>query len=299
MAFRHEPVLLDEVLRYLGCRPGGVYIDCTLGGGGHAREILERTAPDGVLLGIDRDEAALAAAREKLQPYGDRARLVHANFRRLEAIWQESGLPAPQGILFDLGVSSPQLDEAERGFSYQADAPLDMRMDRTQSLTAWDVVNTWPRRELARIIREYGEEKWAQRIAGLIEKRRQRRPLETTGELVEVIKEAIPAAARRRGPHPARRTFQALRIAVNNELGSLEEGLVAAGHILAPGGRILVISFHSLEDRIVKHTFRRLAEAGELEIVTKKPVTPTEAEIARNPRSRSAKLRVGEKKAWF
>ncbi|MDI3538167.1 MAG: rRNA (cytosine1402-N4)-methyltransferase [Bacillota bacterium] len=296
MTFRHEPVMLDEVLYYLGCRPGGLYIDCTLGGGGHAREILERTAPDGVLLGIDRDEAALAAAGEKLEPYGDRVRLVHANFCRLKEIWQESRLPAPQGILFDLGVSSPQLDEAERGFSYQVDAPLDMRMDRTQSLTAWDVVNTWPRRELARIIREYGEEKWAQRIAGFIEKRRLRRPIDTTGELVEVIKEAIPAAARRRGPHPARRTFQALRIAVNNELGCLEESLVAAGHILAPGGRVLVISFHSLEDRIVKHTFRRLAGAGEIEIVTKKPVTPTEAEIARNPRSRSAKLRVGEKK---
>jgi 16S rRNA (cytosine1402-N4)-methyltransferase len=260
---------------------------------------LARTAPDGILLGIDRDEAALAAAREKLGPYGDRARLVHANFCRLETVWRESGLPAPQGILFDLGVSSPQLDEPERGFSYQADAPLDMRMDRTQALTAWEVVNTWPRRELARIIREYGEEKWAQRIAGFIEKRRLRRPLETTGELVEVIKEAIPAAARRRGPHPARRTFQALRIAVNDELGCLEEGLVAASHILAPGGRILVISFHSLEDRIAKHTLRRLAETGEIEIVTKKPVTPTEAEIARNPRSRSAKLRVGEKKARF
>lgn len=271
-------------------------MDCTLGGGGHAWEILARSAPDGVLLGIDRDEEAIAAARVRLAPYGERVRLVHANFSQLKPVWRKTGFPAPLGILFDLGVSSPQLDEAERGFSYQADAPLDMRMDRTQRLTARDVVNTWPREEIARILREYGEERWALRIASFIEKRRQEVPIETTGELVELIKAAIPAAARRHGPHPARRTFQALRIAVNDELGCLEEALTAAAEILAPGGRLCVISFHSLEDRIAKHTIRRLAAAGQLTVLTKKPVVPTPEEEVQNPRSRSAKLRAAEKR---
>lgn len=296
MAFQHRPVLLAETLTYLDCRPNGTYIDCTLGAGGHAHAILERSAPEGKLLGIDRDRTALQATREKLAAFAERLHLVHGNFRDLKSIWRGSGLPAPQGILFDLGVSSPQLDEPERGFSYQLDAPLDMRMDDTEELTAWEIVNRWPREELARIMREYGEERWALRIAGFIEKRRLRGPIETTGELVQVIKDAIPAAARRHGPHPARRTFQALRIAVNDELGALEEGLLAAGHILAPGGRVCVISFHSLEDRIAKHTLRRLAETGELELVTKKPVLPTAEEIEANPRSRSAKLRVAAKR---
>ncbi|BCV24682.1 MAG TPA: 16S rRNA (cytosine(1402)-N(4))-methyltransferase RsmH [Firmicutes bacterium] len=295
MRFQHQPVLLSETLAYLACRPGGIYIDCTLGGGGHAREILLRSTPGGLLLGIDRDAAALEAARERLAPFKERVRLVQGNFRELAGIWRASSLPAPQGILFDLGVSSPQLDEPERGFSYQVDAPLDMRMDKRQELTARQIVNTWPRHELARIIREYGEERWALRIAGFIDERRRRAPLETTGELVDVIKEAIPAAVRRHGPHPARRTFQALRIAVNDELGALKEGLAAAGHILAPGGRVCVISFHSLEDRIAKHTLRQLAAAGELELLTKKPVTPGEEEIQNNPRSRSAKLRAAER----
>ncbi|HHY92774.1 MAG TPA: 16S rRNA (cytosine(1402)-N(4))-methyltransferase RsmH [Firmicutes bacterium] len=296
MAFQHQPVLLAETLTYLDCRPNGTYIDCTLGAGGHAHAILKRSAPEGKLLGIDRDRIALQATREKLAAFTGRLHLVHGNFRDLESIWRGSGLPAPQGILFDLGVSSPQLDEPERGFSYQLDAPLDMRMDDTEELTAWEIVNRWPREELARIVREYGEERWALRIAGFIEKRRLRGPIGTTGELVQVIKDAIPAAARRHGPHPARRTFQALRIAVNDELGALEEGLLAAGHILAPGGRVCVISFHSLEDRIAKHTLRRLAETGELELVTKKPVLPTAEEIEANPRSRSAKLRVAAKR---
>lgn len=296
MAFQHRPVLLAETLTYLDCRPNGTYIDCTLGAGGHAHAILERSAPEGKLLGIDRDRTALQATREKLAAFAGRLHLVHGNFRDLKSIWRGSGLPAPQGILFDLGVSSPQLDEPERGFSYQLDAPLDMRMDDTEELTAWEIVNRWPREELARIMREYGEERWALRIAGFIEKRRLRGPIGTTGELVQVIKDAIPAAARRHGPHPARRTFQALRIAVNDELGALEEGLLAAGHILAPGGRVCVISFHSLEDRIAKHTLRRLAETGELELVTKKPVLPTAEEIEANPRSRSAKLRVAAKR---
>ncbi|MGI6604585.1 MAG: 16S rRNA (cytosine(1402)-N(4))-methyltransferase RsmH [Firmicutes bacterium] len=299
MKCQHQSVLLEESLRVLNCRPGGVYIDSTLGCAGHALEILWRTTPDGLLLGIDRDEVALAVARERLSAFAHRVLLVHANYRDLKAVWEESGFPQPQGIFFDLGVSSPQLDQAERGFSYQMDAPLDMRMDRTQSLTAKEIVNTWSREELARIIFAYGEERWAKRIAAFIEKRRLQRPLETTGELVEVIKAAIPAAARRRGPHPAKRTFQALRIAVNEELSGLEQGLAAASQILAPGGRICIISFHSLEDRIVKHTLRNLAQSGEFTVLTKKAVLPSAEELEKNPRSRSAKLRAAEKRVEF
>lgn len=297
MSFVHQPVLLQEVLAYLVQEPAGVYIDCTIGGGGHALAVLEQLSPAGFLLGIDQDQIALQAAAERLQTYRDQVKLVQGNFRQLQEIWQESALPAPQGILFDLGVSSPQLDEKERGFSYQEDAPLDMRMDQRQHLTAAEIVNTWPEAELAHIIRQYGEERWAARIASFIVKRRKQQRLSTTGELVDVIKAAIPAAARRRGPHPARRTFQALRIAVNDELGALQVGLEAARCILAPAGRVCVISFHSLEDRIVKHTFRAWAEENDFNILTKKPVTPSAKETEANPRARSAKLRVAMKRA--
>lgn len=291
MSFLHQSVLLKEALSYLDCRSEGVYIDCTLGGAGHAAAILDQSSPNGLLLGIDQDQAALSAAAERLEPYGSRAYLVQGNFRRVDEIWRASGLLAPKGILFDLGVSSPQLDEKERGFSYWEDAPLDMRMDRGQEVTAADLINTLPEAELAHIIGRYGEERWAARIAKFIVNRRNQQHVATTGDLVDIIKAAIPAAARRRGPHPARRTFQALRIAVNEELEALTEGLVAAGRILAPGGRICVISFHSLEDRIVKHTLRSWAEGGEFVVLTKKPVVPDSKEEDDNPRARSAKLR--------
>ncbi|HHT71658.1 MAG TPA: 16S rRNA (cytosine(1402)-N(4))-methyltransferase RsmH [Firmicutes bacterium] len=291
MTFLHEPVLLQEVLSYLACQPEGVYIDCTVGGAGHAAAMLDRSSPTGRLLGIDQDEAALAAAAKRLQPYGKRVQLTKGNFRCLDEIWQTSGLGAPLGVLFDLGVSSPQLDEKERGFSYQEDAPLDMRMDPKQAVTAATLINTLPERELAQIISQYGEERWAVRIAKFIGQRRQQQPITTTAQMVDVIKAAIPAAARRRGPHPARRTFQALRIAVNDELAALRKGLEAAGRILAPSGRLCVISFHSLEDRIVKHTFRSWAQEGGFTVLTKRPVVPSPEEAKENPRARSAKLR--------
>ncbi|MFY9189048.1 MAG: 16S rRNA (cytosine(1402)-N(4))-methyltransferase RsmH [bacterium] len=291
MTFLHEPVLLQEVLSYLACQPEEVYIDCTVGGAGHAAAMLDRSSPTGRLLGIDQDEAALAAAAKRLQPYGKRVQLTKGNFRCLDEIWQTSGLGAPLGVLFDLGVSSPQLDEKERGFSYQEDAPLDMRMDPKQAVTAATLINTLPERELAQIISQYGEERWAVRIAKFIGQRRQQQPITTTAQMVDVIKAAIPAAARRRGPHPARRTFQALRIAVNDELAALRKGLEAAGRILAPSGRLCVISFHSLEDRIVKHTFRSWAQEGGFTVLTKRPVVPSPEEAKENPRARSAKLR--------
>ncbi|MGQ9779757.1 MAG: 16S rRNA (cytosine(1402)-N(4))-methyltransferase RsmH [Bacillota bacterium] len=307
--FLHLPVLAQEVSTFLAPRPGGVYVDATVGGAGHAEMIARAIAPDGVLVGIDRDRSALAAAEERLRETGIRFFLVHENFAHLAAILRRLGMGPVQGILFDLGVSSPQLDDPARGFSYQKDAPLDMRMDRDQALTARWLVNEAAEEELARIIREYGEERWAARIARFIVRHRQKRPIETTGELAEIVKAAIPARARRSGPHPARRTFQALRIAVNDELGSLAQGLVAAVDSLAPGGRIVVISFHSLEDRLVKEEFARRARrcrcpegapvcrcgGPELQILTKKPVTPTQEELAANPRARSAKLRAAEK----
>ncbi|NMA55173.1 MAG: 16S rRNA (cytosine(1402)-N(4))-methyltransferase RsmH [Firmicutes bacterium] len=295
MSFVHEPVLVQQVLSYLVHEPEGVYIDCTVGGGGHAGAILDLLAPNGFLLGIDADQDALAATAARLRVYGERVRLVKNNFRYLDEIWHDSGWPAPQGILFDLGVSSPQLDQKERGFSYHEDAPLDMRMDGEQPVTAATLVNNLTERELAHIIRKYGEERWSARIAQFIVQHRQREPINTTLQLVDVIKAAIPVAARRRGPHPARRTFQALRIAVNDELRALDEALQAAKRILASGGRLCVISFHSLEDRIVKHTFRAWARQGKVTILTKKPVTPAQAEIEVNPRSRSAKLRAVER----
>lgn len=313
-AGEHRSVLLAEAVDWLACRTGGVYVDCTLGGGGHAAAILAASAPDGRLLGLDQDETALARAGERLaeEVRQGRAMLVRENFAALADVAERVGLDQVDGVLFDLGVSSFQLDEAERGFSYQAEAPLDMRMDRRRPVSAAELVNTAPPEELARIIRDYGEERWARRIAQAVAERRRRSPLRTTGELVDTIKAAIPAAARRQGPHPARRTFQALRIAVNDELGALQTGLRAAISLLRPGGRLVAISFHSLEDRIVKRTMAEAARGclcppeapvcvcghqPELRILTRRPVEPSAEETAENPRARSAKLRAAERLA--
>ncbi len=310
--FVHEPVLAQEVLRYLAPRPGGIYVDATVGGGGHAALILSQGGPGTRLIGLDRDPAALAASQDRLQTWAPNVALRRGNFAQLEALvapvleaWGVSGV---DGVLFDLGVSSPQLDNPQRGFTYRADAPLDMRMDPTQGPTAADLVNRLSAAELRRILWEYGEERWAPRIAAFIEDRRRRAPILTTGELEDVVKAAIPARARRAGGHPARRTFQALRIAVNGELEALTLALPQAVRLLRPGGRLVVISFHSLEDRLVKRTLAALAggaadretwphgaSGGLLRLLTRKPVVPTEDEVARNSRARSAKLRAAER----
>ncbi|AEE96786.1 S-adenosyl-methyltransferase MraW [Mahella australiensis 50-1 BON] len=306
----HKPVLVEEVMQYMSCRKGGIYIDGTIGGGGHALEICRRIDGDGLLIGIDKDDEALAHAAETLKEYSSCVRLIKGDFRYMKALVNGIEVNEVDGVLLDLGVSSHQLDDAGRGFSYNAEAVLDMRMDKQQLLTAKDVVNTYDEKRLYEIIKDYGEERWAKRIASFIVKERQRYPIETTGQLVEVIKRAIPAAARREGPHPARRTFQAIRIEVNDELNSIKEGLIQAMDCLKPGGRLCVISFHSLEDRLVKDTFRRwqnpctcppdtpLCVCGNkpvAAIVTKKPVIATPDEVESNPRARSAKLRVCEK----
>lgn len=306
MAFHHIPVLLAETLDALAVAPGAIYVDCTLGGAGHSTEILQRTAPDGILIGLDQDENALRAAGERLAPYGERARLVKTNFEHVATVVERLGLGPVDGVMMDIGVSSHQLDEGERGFSYHQDAPLDMRMDRDNPVSASTVVNEWDEAEIARILWEYSEERWSKRIAQFIAAERQVRPIATTGELVEIIKKAIPAGARREGGHPGRRTFQAIRIAVNDELGVLERGLEGALQALKPGGRLAVITFHSLEDRIVKQTFNRwvkpctcppeipvcvCGKAQLAEHVTRKPVKASAAELEQNPRSRSATLR--------
>lgn len=298
------------MLEYLNIAPGERIVDCTLGGAGHSAAILERLGPEGMLIGLDRDPAALAAASERLRPFEGRVHLVHANFDRLEEALKSLDITEVNGVLYDLGVSSPQLDVAERGFSFHEDAALDMRMDPGSPVTAADLVNDLPVSELADIIRRYGEERWAGRIARFIDEARKRAPVTTTGQLAEIVKNAVPAAARRTGPHPARRTFQALRIAVNNELEALETSLRQAVDMLAPRGRICVISYHSLEDRIVKRIFRdyavhckcppglpvcRCGVVPKLKLITRRPVQPSEAEILENPRARSAKLRVAEK----
>lgn len=294
MEFHHDPVLLSEVLKFLDPQPGEIFVDATVGGGGHACALLERLQPGGFLLGLDRDAEALEAAARKLQSIGAAFKLVRASFSQLPAILAQENLPGVDGLLFDLGVSSYQLDNPERGFTYQLEGPLDMRMDREQKTTAADIINTRPEEELAKIFREYGEERWAGRIAKFIAQARKRSPITTTGELVEIIKAAIPARARRSGPHPAKRTFQALRIAINDELGELKRALAELETLLRPGGRVVVISFHSLEDRIVKETFKSLSSKF-LEILTPKPVVPTPEEVARNPRARSAKLRAARR----
>ncbi|MGI6703055.1 MAG: 16S rRNA (cytosine(1402)-N(4))-methyltransferase RsmH [Clostridia bacterium] len=310
MGFEHRTVLLDETVEYLRVRPNGIYVDATLGGGGHSLEIVKRLGSGGRLIGIDRDQNAVRAAGKRLEAYLDRTALMHGNFRDIAALVRSCGEKAVDGIVMDLGVSSHQLDEGERGFSYMQDAPLDMRMDRGQELNALEVVNGYDEERLASIIAGYGEERWAKRIATFIVQERKRAPIETTGKLVEVIKAAIPAGARRKGPHPAKRTFQALRIEVNDELGILERAIRDGIGLLKEGGRICVITFHSLEDRKVKQTFRQLenpctcpprapvcvcGKEPMVRTITRKPIVPTEKEIVQNPRSRSAGLRVAEK----
>lgn len=284
-------MLLEACLDFLQPRPGAVFLDATIGGGGHSKEILERVRPGGLLIGLDRDPLALARARENLAPYKENLVLVHANFAGLREVLAELKIEGIDGCLFDLGLSSLQLANPARGFSYQKEGPLDMRYNPQEGLRAWDLVNHLPEAELTRILKTYGEEKWAARIAAFICMARARKPLETTTELVAVVKAAIPARARRSGPHPAKRTFQALRIAVNQELDALKKGLAAAGEVLSPGGRLVVISFHSLEDQSVKHYF----QTSGLKVLTRKPLYPSALEKKENPRARSAKLRAAEK----
>ena len=307
--YGHVPVLLNECLDALALRPDGVYVDGTLGRAGHSLEIAKRLTT-GRLIGIDRDETAITAAKERLADYLDRVTLVHSNFDRVGEILDELGLDGADGMLFDLGVSSPQLDEAERGFSYMQDAPLDMRMDRGAPLTARDVINDWSYEELRRILYEYGEERYAPVIARHICRAREQAPIERTGELVDIIKSAMPPQALREKQHPAKRSFQALRIAVNGELDALPPMLEAAVSHLHTGGRLAVISFHSLEDRIIKKSLQDMAtgctcppnfpvcvcgKKPRIRLVSRKPIVAGEAELERNPRSRSAKLRVAEK----
>ena len=308
--YLHRPVLLHECIEALAIRPDGIYLDGTLGRGGHSEEIAKRLSDKGRLLCVDRDRQALEEAGRRLAPWADRITFLHGNFADLDALMDRAGVAAADGMLFDLGVSSPQLDDPERGFSYMHDAPLDMRMDRDDALTAWTVVNQWPREELRRVLSQYGEERYAGPIAAAIDKARQKAPIETTGQLVEVIRGALPAAALREKQHPAKRSFQGIRIAVNDELASVSRMLQAAIPRLNPGGRLAVISFHSLEDRIVKSELAAAAKGctcppefpvcvcgktPQVKLVTRKPILPGEDELEENPRARSAKLRVAEK----
>ena len=306
---KHVSVLLNECIEALNIRPDGIYVDGTLGMGGHSEQIVKRLTT-GLLIGIDRDETAIQRAGKRLEPYGERVKLVHGNFSDTAAILDSLGIEAVDGLLYDLGVSSPQLDEAERGFSYMQDAPLDMRMDGSASLTAWTVVNTWSEGELKRILFDYGEERFAPRIAAAIARTRAEKPIETTLELVDVIRGAMPAAALREKQHPAKRSFQAIRIAVNDELSAVQSMMDTAPDKLRPGGRLAVISFHSLEDRIVKSGIRAREDGctcprdfpvctcgfvQTLKSVSRKPILPSPEEQAANPRARSAKLRVAER----
>lgn len=309
MEYIHKPVLLQESIEALQIRPDGIYVDGTLGRAGHSREIAQRLTT-GALVCIDRDQAAIDAAQERLAPWMDRVTLIHGNFCDLADLLRDRGIAGADGMLFDLGVSSPQLDDPARGFSYMHDAPLDMRMDESAPLTAREVVNGWSLEELRRILYDYGEERYAPRIARAIVQARETSPVETTFELVEIIKSAMPAAALREKQHPAKRGFQAIRVAVNGELDALAPMLQGAADALNPGGRLAVITFHSLEDRIVKKTLQALATGcicppefpvcvcgrkPKLRLVTRKPVTAGAAELEDNPRARSAKLRVAEK----
>lgn len=307
--FSHRSVLLDEAVEALNIRPDGVYVDGTAGGGGHSFAIASRLE-NGLLIAIDQDENAIAAAGARLAPLGARARVVRNNFSNLNDVLETCGIGEIDGLLLDLGVSSHQLDEAERGFAYQNDAPLDMRMDRRQSKSAYDVVNTYSEEELKRILFTYGEERFSGRIAAKIVAQREKKPIETTGELADLIRSAIPAAAREGGHHPAKRSFQAIRIEVNAELDVIVPAIESAVSHMRSGGRIAIITFHSLEDRIVKQAFARLASGctcpkdlpicvcGKkplVKVITKKPILPGDVELEENPRSRSAKLRVAEK----
>ena len=307
--YGHRPVLLDECLEALNIRPDGIYIDGTLGRAGHSLEIARRLTT-GRLISIDRDETAIEAAKERLKDYMDHVTLVHSNFDRVGEILEELNISGVDGMLFDLGVSSPQLDEAQRGFSYMNDAPLDMRMDRTAYLTARHVVNEWSYEELRRILFDFGEERYAPAIAKGICRAREAAPIETTAQLVDIIKSSMPPAALREKQHPAKRSFQAIRIAVNGELDALPPMLEAAAEVLNVGGRLAVISFHSLEDRIIKKTMQELAtgctcpsnfpvcvcgKKPKMKLVSRKPIVSGAAELEYNPRARSAKLRVAEK----
>ena len=309
LSYGHRPVLLAECLEALHIRPDGVYVDGTLGRAGHSLEIAKRLTT-GRLIGIDRDETAIAAAQERLRDYMDHVTLVHSNFDRIGEILEELNIPGADGMLFDLGVSSPQLDDAQRGFSYMHDAPLDMRMDRTAALDARQVVNQWSYEDLRRTLYDFGEERYAPAIAKGICRAREAAPIGTTLQLVDVIKSAMPPQALREKQHPAKRSFQAIRIAVNGELDALPPMLHAGCDHLKPGGRLAVISFHSLEDRIIKKTMQELAtgctcppsfpvcvcgKTPKMKLISRKPILPGEAELAENPRARSAKLRVAEK----
>lgn len=308
-AFHHVSVLLEECLEGLAIKPDGIYIDGTLGGAGHSSHIVSRLTT-GKLIGIDRDPVALQAAGERLEPYKDRVTLVHSNFSEMAQVVKNLGLSGVDGILLDLGVSSPQLDDGDRGFSYMADAPLDMRMDSQDALSAYTVVNSWSQEELKGILFDYGEERYAPRIAAAICRRREEAPIRTTLELVDIIRSAMPAQALREKQHPAKRSFQAIRIAVNDELGSVEKAMQKAIPLLNPGGRLAVITFHSLEDRIVKNAMTEASKGctcppsfpvcicGKkplVKLISRKPIVASDEELEANPRSRSAKLRVCEK----
>lgn len=307
--FHHVSVLLDECIEGLAIKPEGTYVDGTLGGAGHSSEIVKRLTT-GHHIGIDRDPVALKAAGARLAPYSDRVTLVHSNFCEIKKVLEDLEIEGVDGILLDLGVSSPQLDDGSRGFSYMVDAPLDMRMNSEDLLNAYDVVNSWSQEELKRILYDYGEERYAPRIAAAICSRRETKPIKTTLELVDVIRSAMPAAALREKQHPAKRSFQAIRIAVNDELGSVEKVMKDAIPCLNPGGRLAVITFHSLEDRIVKNAMAAASRGctcppnfpvcvcgkkPQVKLVSRKPITSTDEELERNPRARSAKLRICEK----
>ena len=307
--FSHVSVLLQECMEALCIKPDGIYIDGTAGGGGHSHEIASRLE-SGKLIALDRDMSAVAAASARLEKFGEHAQVVHSNFSEMAQVCRELGIEGIDGVLLDLGVSSSQLDTADRGFSYMADAPLDMRMNREDKLDAYTVVNTYTEQMLKKIIYDYGEERFAPRIAQRIVQEREKQPIRTTGELVSIIKAAMPAAAKDGGHHPAKRTFQAIRIEVNGELSVIEPTIRDAVSLLKPGGRIAIITFHSLEDRLVKQTFASLASGctcprdfpvcvcGKkplVEVISRKPILPSEQELKINPRSRSAKLRVAEK----
>lgn len=308
--FKHKTVLLEETVDGLNIKPDGIYVDCTMGGAGHTSLILSKLGPNGKVFAFDQDEMAIQHAKKILAPYSDQVNLIKANFRFLQEELEKRGVYEVDGILYDLGVSSPQLDTPERGFSYQHNAPLDMRMDQEGELTAYDIVNKWDFNDLVYIFHKYGEERFSKQIARKIEIAREKKPIETTFELVDIIKEGIPAPARRKGGHPAKRIFQAIRIAVNDELQAFEDSLNQAIQLLKTGGRISVITFHSLEDRICKTTFKKWSETPSLppglpvipdehqpilKLITRKPIVPTEEEIAENNRARSAKLRIAEK----
>lgn len=310
MIFEHKSVLLDETVESLNIRPDGIYVDGTLGGGGHALEVVRRLGTGGRLIGIDQDAAAIAAAKERLKPFGNKVTVVRSNYEEIREVLEEQRIERVNGIYLDLGVSSYQLDTADRGFSYREDAPLDMRMDQRKTETAKDIVNSYEERELYRVIRDYGEDRFAKNIAKHIVRARQEKTIETTGELIAIIKAAIPAKLRAVGGHPAKRTFQAIRIELNQELEVLEHSIDTMIELLTPGGRLSIITFHSLEDRIVKIRFRTnekpcicppdfpvcvCGRKSKGRVITRKPILPGERELSENSRAKSAKLRVFEK----